>query len=143
MVAKYCPGLTETDAAGSIYAVWLQRYQLPIEFADESIRAVNIRGSDARALQVRDGEAGMLVTSVGYLTVRRPLWYERTLYRGAAYEFQNRLTGIAIRGDLPGQASSWTPAKRPIWSGAKIFASIDLGGTNTACALASGEGSNM
>jgi GntR family transcriptional regulator len=94
VVAKYCPGLTEKDAAGSIYAVWLQRYQLPIEFADESIRAVNIRGSDARALQVRDGEAGMLVTSVGYLTVRRPLWYERTLYRGAAYEFQNRLTGI-------------------------------------------------
>ena len=94
VVAKHCPDLTEADAAGSIYAVWLQRYQLPIEFADESIRAVNIRGSDARALKVRDGAAGMLVSSVGYLSGRRPLWSERTLYRGDAYEFQNRLTGI-------------------------------------------------
>lgn len=94
VVAKYCEGLTQADAGGSIYAVWLQRYQLPIEFADESIRAVNIRGADARSLNVRDGAAGMLVSSVGYLTSRRPLWSERTLYRGDAYEFQNRLTGI-------------------------------------------------
>ncbi len=94
VVASHCPGLTQEDAAGSLYALWQQRYQLPIEFADESIRAVNIRGSDARALKVRDGAAGMLVSSVGYLSGRRPLWSERTLYRGDAYEFQNRLTGF-------------------------------------------------
>jgi hypothetical protein len=36
----------------------------------------------------------MLVRSVGYLSERRPLWSERTLYRGDAYEFHNRLGGI-------------------------------------------------
>jgi len=94
VVAEHCPALTEAEAAGSLYAAWVQKYQLPIEGADESIRAVNIRGSDARALRVRDGSAGMLVTSTGYLSGRRPLWFERTLYRGDAYEFQNRLGGI-------------------------------------------------
>jgi GntR family transcriptional regulator len=94
VVAKYCPGLTQAEASGSIYAVWVQRYQLPIEYADESIRAINIRGPDARALKVRDGAAGMLVSSVGYLAGGRPLWSERTLYRGDSYEFQNRLIGI-------------------------------------------------
>ena len=94
VVAEYCPGLTEEDVLGSLYAVWVQKYQLPVEGADESIRAVNVRGSDARALHVRDGSAGMLVTSTGYLSARRPLWFERTLYRGDAYEFQNRLVGI-------------------------------------------------
>ena len=85
---------SQAEASGSIYAVWVQRYQLPIEYADESIRATNIRGPDARALKVRDGAAGMLVSSVGYLAGGKPLWSERTLYRGDAYEFQNRLIGI-------------------------------------------------
>jgi GntR family transcriptional regulator len=94
VVAKYCPGLTQAEAGGSIYAVWVQRYRLPIEFADENIRAINIRGPDARALKVRDGAAGMLVSSVGYLAGGRPLWSERTLYRGDSYEFQSHLIGI-------------------------------------------------
>jgi GntR family transcriptional regulator len=94
VLARYCPGLTREDIGESLYAVWTHRYQLPIEGADESIRAVNIRGADARALKVRDGAAGMLVSSVGYLNERRPLWSERTLYRGDAYEFHNRLGGI-------------------------------------------------
>ncbi len=94
VTARYCPGLKLEDVSGSLYAVWTQRYQLPIEGADESIRAVNIRGADARALKLRDGAAGMLVRSVGYVAERKPLWYERTLYRGDAYEFHNRLGGI-------------------------------------------------
>jgi DNA-binding GntR family transcriptional regulator len=83
--------------------VWTRRCQLVIEGAGESIRAVNIRGADARALKVRDGAAGMLVSSVGYLTERKPLWYERTLYRGDAYEFHNRLGGIQPAGYATGK----------------------------------------
>jgi GntR family transcriptional regulator len=94
VVAAHCPGLTAADVAGSLYRIWTDRYQLAIEGADESIRAVNIRGSDARALRVREGAAGMLVSSVGYLSGNRTLWSERTLYRGDSYEFQNRLGGI-------------------------------------------------
>ena len=94
VVASHCPGLTAADLEGSLYRVWTDRYLLPIEGADESIRAVNIRGADARALKVREGAAGMLVSSVGYLSGRGTLWSERTLYRGDSYEFQNRLGGI-------------------------------------------------
>ena len=94
IVAEYCPELTEGDMTGSLYAVWTERYRLDIEGADESIRAVHLQGPEARALQVRDGAAGLLVRSVGYLVGGRPLWSERTLYRGDAYEFRNRLGPI-------------------------------------------------
>jgi GntR family transcriptional regulator len=94
VVAEYCPDLGPADVCGSLYRIWVERYELAVEGADESIRAVNMRGADARALRVRDGAAGMLILSVGYLVGHRPLWSERTLYRGDSYEFHNRLGGI-------------------------------------------------
>ncbi len=92
--AEYCADLTRADLTQSLYRLWTDRYQLAIEGADERIRAVNLRGAEARALQVRDGAAGLLISSVGYLSGGRPLWSERTLYRGDAYEFHSRLGGI-------------------------------------------------
>ena len=89
--------------SGSIYAVFTQRYRLPIEGADQTIRAVNIRGTDAKVLDVRDGTAGLLVTSLGYLGGRQPLWFERTLYRGDAYEFHNELAGVQSAGQPIGR----------------------------------------
>jgi GntR family transcriptional regulator len=103
VVAEYCPGLTVEDVGGSLYSLWLNRYHLPIEGADESIRAVNTRGADARLLKLRDGAAGMLIRSIGHLTGNRPLWSERTLYRGDSYEFQNRLGGIQPEGHSTGK----------------------------------------
>ena len=103
VVAGYCPGLTADDMRGSFYSLLVNRYRLPVEAADESIRAVNTRGSDARLLKLRDGAAGMLISSVGYLTGNRPLWSERTLYRGDSYEFQNRLGGIQPEGYSTGK----------------------------------------
>jgi len=94
VVASLCPDLTERDLSGSLYALWTGRYQLDIAGADETIRAVNISGSDAELLGVTDGSAGLLVSSVGCLADGRPLWWERTLYRGDAYEFHNRLGPI-------------------------------------------------
>ncbi len=103
VVARYCPDLSEADAAGSLYALWTGRYRLDIAGADQTIRAVNIRGGDARALGVREGAAGLLVTSVGYLSGDRPLWHEKTLYRGQAYEFHNRLGPIQPAGEPLGK----------------------------------------
>ena len=103
VVAEFCPDLTKEDVGGSLYALWLERYHLNIEGADESIRAVNTRGADARALKLRDGAAGMLIRSVGYLAGARPLWSERTLYRGDSYEFHNRLGGIQPEGYSTGK----------------------------------------
>ncbi len=96
VVAEFCPGMTQGDVSGSLYNVWTLKFQLSIEGADESIRAVNTRGADARQLKLRDGAAGMLVQSVGYVSGHRPLWSERTLYRGDAYEFHTRLGGIQM-----------------------------------------------
>jgi GntR family transcriptional regulator len=103
IVARHCPDLTVADLRGSLYKIWTERYGLTIEGADESIRAVNTRGADARALRVRDGAAGMLIRSVGYLSGHRPLWSERTLYRGESYEFQNKLGGIQSVGYSTGR----------------------------------------
>ncbi len=96
--AALCPDLNADDAAGSIYDAWTRRLGLTIEGADQSVRAINIAGSDATALKVRDGAAGLLVTSLGYLEGHRPLWFELTLYRGDAYEFHNRLGGVQPPG---------------------------------------------
>ncbi|MGQ9634242.1 MAG: GntR family transcriptional regulator [Bryobacteraceae bacterium] len=94
IVAEYCPELNRSDLERSLYALWTEKYRLEIEGADERIRAVHLRGPEARILRVRDGAAGLLIRSVGYLRGGRPLWFERTLYRGDAYEFHNRLGGI-------------------------------------------------
>jgi GntR family transcriptional regulator len=94
VVAEHCPGLTEADLAGSLYELWTRRYGLTIEGADERVQAVNLRGAEALALEVRNGAAGLRVSSVGYIAGRKPLWSESTLYRGDAYEFRNRLGGL-------------------------------------------------
>lgn len=94
IVAAHCPELDATDASGSLYAAWSRKYHLELVGADQTVRAVNLRGGDARLLQVGEGAAGLLVQSVGYLSGGRPLWFELTLYRGDSYEFHNRLGGL-------------------------------------------------
>ncbi len=98
IVAAYCPGFSAADAGGSLYNAFTRQYGLIVEGADQSVQAVNIHGADARVLKVRHDTAGLLVTSVGHLARGRPLWFERTLYRGDAYEFRNRLGGIQSAG---------------------------------------------
>jgi GntR family transcriptional regulator len=109
--AALCAGLVPDDAQGSLYTLWTTRYGITLEGADQSIRAVVVRGADARALAVRGGSAGLLVTSVGYQAGGRPLWYERTLYRGDAYEFHNRLGGLQTAGRAAGKFLDTEPQK--------------------------------
>ncbi|MEW5956991.1 MAG: GntR family transcriptional regulator [Chloroflexota bacterium] len=94
IVERFCPDLSEADLAGSLYAVWIERCRLDIIGADQTIRAVAISDEDAGLLQVPGGAAGLLVSSVGYVSGDSPLWWEQTLYRGDAYEFRNRLGPI-------------------------------------------------
>ncbi len=96
VVAQYCPDLTEAELQNSLYAIWIEKYQLDIIGADQMIRAVNIEGGDAQLMQVDDGAAGLLVSSTGFLSGDVPLWWENTLYRGEAYEFRNRLGPIQM-----------------------------------------------
>jgi DNA-binding GntR family transcriptional regulator len=90
--------MKKSDIEGSLYKLWTERYNLDIEGAEQSIRAVSIHREDAKTLGTRQNTAGLLVTSVGFLRGHAPLWFERTLYRGDAYEFHNRLGGIQGAG---------------------------------------------
>lgn len=91
VVQQYCPNLSAAELTESLYALWIEKYRLNIIGADQTIRAVNITGDDARLMRVKSGAAGLLVSSVGYLSGDVPLWWERTLYRGDSYEFHNQL----------------------------------------------------
>jgi GntR family transcriptional regulator len=91
VVESLCPGLRQKDFGASLYGLWTGRFRLEIAGADQTIRAAAIRGGDARLLDVSGGAAGLVVQSVGWLRDGKPLWWERTLYRGDAYAFRNRL----------------------------------------------------
>jgi GntR family transcriptional regulator len=97
LVERHCPGLKKKDLAGSIYAVWRDRYFLALAGAEQTIRAVNVKGREAELLEVKPGAAAILNTSIGYLDGRMPLWYEETLYRGDLYEFFNRVGYVEER----------------------------------------------
>jgi GntR family transcriptional regulator len=94
VVARFCPELTKGDLRGSLYSLWTDRYKLEIADADQSICAVTLRAGEARKLRVPSGSPALFVTSVGRLSSGEPLWYDRILYRGDAYEFHNRLGPI-------------------------------------------------
>lgn len=101
VVQNLCPELTERDVQGSLYAAWTQKHGLRIGGADDVIRAVAVKGQAARLLEVPPRTPVLEVISVGFLEDGRPLWWERTLYRGDQYEFHSRL------GPMP----SSTPAR--------------------------------
>lgn len=98
-----CPDLKTEDVKGSLYRVWRDAYNLDIEGAEQSIRAVNLNREEAKLLGTRQSTAALLVSSVGYLRGHSPLWFERTLYRGDAYEFHNRLVGLQGAGEPVGR----------------------------------------
>lgn len=91
---RYCPDLRESDVGESLYNLLTDRYRLHVAGADEVIRAVSLSADDARALHAGQGDAALQVIAVGFIGGGVPLWWERTLYRGDAYEFRNRLGPI-------------------------------------------------
>jgi len=103
IVEAFCPGLRRRDLAGSLYGLWTERYRLEIAGAEQTIRATAVRGADAKQLGVPDGSAGLVVRSLGVLRENRPLWWERTIYRGDAYAFRNRLGPIETARPAAGE----------------------------------------
>ncbi len=91
IVARHCARLSRRDLQGSLYELWTDRDGLRIAGTVETIHAVTISAAAARVLDVRRGAAGLLVVATGYLGSDEPLWCERTLYRGDAYVFRNRI----------------------------------------------------
>ncbi|MGV3660484.1 MAG: GntR family transcriptional regulator [Prosthecobacter sp.] len=101
VVARFCPGLTKTEAKGSLYSFWTTKCRLAISGADEAIRAVTATTSQASLLGIPAGTACLLVIATGFLEGGTPLWHEETLYRSDVYEFRNQLGGVA--GPKPAQ----------------------------------------
>ncbi len=91
LARKYLPDLKEQDLAGSLFNLLYEKYGLQISSATETIRAVSISGKDAKMMGVPEGESCLLILSTGFIQTDIPLWAEKTLYRGDAYEFRNRI----------------------------------------------------
>lgn len=94
VVQSLCPGLTRLQAEGSLYHAWTETHGLRVAGANEVIRAVLLTTAESRRLQTTTRSAAFEVVSVGFLENDRPLWWERTLYRGDQYEFHSRLGPI-------------------------------------------------
>ena len=80
------PKLTRQELRGSFYALCRNKYGLRIAESDQTIRAVKLMGPEAKMLEVSTGSPALLVSAVGY-SGPRAAWWEKTLYRGDAYEF--------------------------------------------------------
>jgi GntR family transcriptional regulator len=102
VVTAHCPRLTRKQAAGSLYAAWTDTHGLRIAGAEETIRAIALGKAEAPPLAVAVASPALEVVSMGFLEGGPPLWWERTLYRGDAYEFRNRLGPVRHAGPTVG-----------------------------------------
>ncbi len=94
------PGVSTTDLCGSIYQLWTVKYGLVIGGCKQTITAVTLNAVEAQQLAVAKGSAALQVYGLGYLAEGKPLWVERTLYRGDGFVFSN------ILGRVPGNNDS-------------------------------------
>lgn len=78
--------LSRRELRGSFYALCRDKFGLKIEESDQTIRAVKLGSHDAKILETQSGAPAFLVSAAGY-SGPRAAWWERTLYRGDAYEF--------------------------------------------------------
>ena len=108
--AALFPGLHRGELRGSIYQLIAEKYQLEITESDQTIRAIGIRGADAKLLQEPTGSAGFLVSAAGYAG-DRAVWWERTIYRGDSYEFHHHR---AAPGRLRALSAAAEPRRRAI-----------------------------
>jgi GntR family transcriptional regulator len=84
--ADIFPGLNRQELRGSFYALCRDKYGLRIEESDQTIRAVKLRGHEAKVLEADKGAPAFLVSAAGY-SGATAAWWEKTLYRGDMYEF--------------------------------------------------------
>lgn len=91
LAARFCPGLAKADVAGSLYDLLHQRYGLSPAGARQILHAVVLVAKERTLFWEDEAGAAFESVSTGYLEGGVPLWFERTLYLGSAYEFHNRL----------------------------------------------------
>jgi len=94
--------LSRKELRGSFYALCRDKFGLKIEESDQTIRAVKLASHDAKVLETQSGAPAFLVSAAGY-SGPRAAWWERTLYRGDAYEFHRARSSPGRLIQLPPQ----------------------------------------
>ncbi|MFQ3620888.1 MAG: GntR family transcriptional regulator [Spirochaetales bacterium] len=85
---QFCPDLQKEDVEGSLYELFIKKYNLNITGSEETIQAVTLGTEEADQLKVPEGKAAFLITAVGYVNESTPLWFEHTLYRPDGFAFR-------------------------------------------------------
>ncbi len=94
------PEVNTDDLCGSIYQLWTGRLRLTISGCKQTISAVALSARESQHLAVACGTAALQVYGIGYLADGKPLWVERTLYRGDGFVFSN------VLGRAPGTGAA-------------------------------------
>lgn len=87
VLGRAVPGLTRKQVMGSFYRLLIEKFELRVTGARQTIRAINLPPEDAALLKVKAGTAGLWVHAIGH--THAPIWLEDTFYRGDMYEFRN------------------------------------------------------
>jgi DNA-binding GntR family transcriptional regulator len=91
IAARFCPGLVKTDVTGSFCRLLNSRFKLYPIGVKQIIKAVIMERREQILLWEDSSNAAFEIRATGYLEGGVPLWYERTLYHGGAYELHNHL----------------------------------------------------
>lgn len=92
--ASLTPGLKKSDVSKSIIAMWIEKYDLKLAGADQTLSAVLLKDDEALFLEEKAGDPAMERESTGFIEGEIPLWYEKTLFCGKNYVFRFRVNSL-------------------------------------------------
>lgn len=75
----------------SLYRLLEEKYRIPIDWAEEEIRAAKARPEEAQMLRINPGEGVLVMERVTHTRGERPLEFVRAVYRPEHYTFSVRL----------------------------------------------------
>jgi len=92
--AALSPGLRKNDVSRSIITMWMDKYDLKLAGADQTLRAVLLNRENAELLEEREGDPAIERESTGFIERNKPLWFERTIFCGKDYVFRFRIESL-------------------------------------------------
>jgi DNA-binding GntR family transcriptional regulator len=94
--ASLSPGLRKSDVTRSIIAMWMDKYDLELAGADQTLRAVLLTEENAELLEEKKGDPAIERESTGFIDKEKPLWFERTIFCGKDYVFRFRIESLNV-----------------------------------------------
>ncbi|MDH4208983.1 MAG: GntR family transcriptional regulator [Anaerolineae bacterium] len=81
----------EEDFSSSLYRIIEDKYQIPLEGAEETISARRASAEEARRLEIPRGSSVLVMERLTFTTGAQPLEFVRGVYRPDRYQFSIRL----------------------------------------------------